>query len=207
MQITHWHDAHYHTMHNAYRETLALCSTQNWTLVYTEQFNLQNYDLQSCAPCRTGPHKWLWAILLQIGPAIGGSQLTRSGTVAVDVEVVVWIEHKCGGGFLSKKLHLEAPLPASEPASSKLKVCQLTVQGSSPPGQTSCFAAFGEQGFTANPVSGYLRKMISHISRLDNEYHFHGPGKQQLTHENLILCFHLGKWNCCNCQLLTFKNL
>ena len=120
----------------------------------TVQFALQNYDVQSCAVCRTGPHKWLWAILLQIGPAIGGSQLTRSGAVAVDVEVVpvvvvvvvlvvvavvavvAWTEHKCGGGFLSKKLHLEAPLPASEPASSKLKVCQLTVQGSSPPGQT-----------------------------------------------------------------------
>ena len=179
--------------------------------MYTVQFALQNYDVQSCAPCRTGPHKWLWAILLQIGPAIGGSQLTRSGAVAVDLVVVVvvvvaWTEHKCGGGFLSKKLHLEPPLPASEPASSELKVCQLTVQGSSPPGQTSCFAAFGEQGCAAKRVSGYPGKMVSHISRLDNEDHFRGPGKQQLTHGNLILCFHLGKWNCCNCQLLTFKN-
>ena len=107
--------------------------------------------------------------------------------VVVVVEVVAWIEHKCGGGFLSKKLHLEPPLPASEPASSKLKVCQLTVQGSSPPGQTSCFAAFGEQGCAANPVSGYPRKVVSHISRLDNEDYFHFLENNHL-HTEISLC-------------------
>ena len=71
--------------------------------------------------------------------------------------------------FSIKEAAPGASLPASEPASSKLKVCQLTVQGSSPPGQTSCFAAFSEQGCAAKPVSGNPRIVVSHISRLDNE--------------------------------------
>ena len=90
--------------------------------------------------------------------------------------------------FSIKEAAPGASLPASEPASSKLKVCQLTVQGSSPPAQTSCFAAFSEQGCAAKPVSGNPRIVVSHISRLDNEDHLHGPGKQQLTHGNLTFC-------------------
>ena len=53
--------------------------------------------------------------------------------------------------FSIKEAAPGASLPASEPASSKLKVCQLTVQGSSPPGQASCFAVFSEQGCAAKP--------------------------------------------------------
>ena len=158
-----------------------MCALQNWT----SQVALSDPPADwSCHRRQPTDQKWSRAVVV----------------ILVVVVAVAWTEHKCEGGFLSKKLHLEPPLPGSEPASSKLKVCQLTVQGSSPPGQTSCFAAFGEQGCAAKRVSGYPRKMVSHISRLDSEDHFRAPGKQQLTHENLILCSHHEQWYCCNCN-------
>ena len=160
-----------------------MCGLQNWT----SQVALSDPPADwSCHRRQPTDQKWSRAAVV---------------ILVVAVVAVAWTEHKCGGGFLSKKLHLEPPLPGSEPASSKLKVCQLTVQGSSPPGQTSCFAAFGEQGCAAKRVSGYPRKVVGHI-RLDNKDHFCGPYTG-----NLIVCSHLGQWYCCNCQLLTFKKL